>query len=214
MIVESLVVGLFAENVWIAACPATREAVLIDPGAEAERIAAALERLSLRPVRILNTHGHLDHVGAVEELRRRYGIPFAIHERERENVESVAEHAAFFGIPAPPVPEVDEWIREGAVYTFGKCALRAVETPGHTAGGVSFVAEGRVFAGDTLFAGSVGRTDLPGGDLGTLLRSIREKLFSLPPSTVVHCGHGPDTTVAAEKAGNPFAGDRARPDLI
>jgi glyoxylase-like metal-dependent hydrolase (beta-lactamase superfamily II) len=213
MIVESIVVGMFAENAWIAGCAETREAVLLDPGAEAERIAEAVERLGLRPVRILNTHGHLDHVGAVEELRRRYGIPFAIHEAERENVESAAEHAEFFGIPAPPVPEVDEWVKEGAVYTFGKCALRAVATPGHTAGGVSYVTEGLVFAGDTLFEGSVGRTDLPGGDFPTLRRSIREKLFTLPPHTVVHCGHGPDTTIAAEKAGNPFVGDRARSDL-
>ncbi|MCU0726078.1 MAG: MBL fold metallo-hydrolase [Planctomycetes bacterium] len=214
MIVESLVVGMFAENAWIVGCAGTREAVLVDPGAEAEKIAAAVDRLGFRPVRILNTHGHLDHVGAVEELRRLYGIPFAIHEAERENVESLAEHAAFFGIPAPPVPEVDEWVKEGAVYTFGHCALRAVATPGHTAGGISYVAEGRVFAGDTLFAGSVGRTDLPGGDFEVLRRSIREKLFGLPPETVVHCGHGPDTTIGAERAGNPFVGDRARPDFI
>jgi glyoxylase-like metal-dependent hydrolase (beta-lactamase superfamily II) len=207
MIVERVVVGMFAENAFVAACEKTREAVLIDPGAEAGTIADLVETMRVKPVRILNTHGHLDHVGAVEELRVRYGIPFAIHARERENLESLAEHCAYFGLPPLPVPEVAEWVTEGAVYAFGECSLLAVETPGHTAGGVSFVAPGRVFAGDTLFAGSVGRTDLPGGDDRRLRRSIREKLFSLPPETVVHCGHGPDTTIREERAHNPFVGD-------
>jgi len=213
MIVEHLVVGMFMENTWVAGCAESREAVLLDPGEEAERIAELLDRLDLTPVRILNTHGHLDHVGAVEDLRQRYGIPFAIHEGERDNIENLAAHARIFGLTPPPTPEVDRWIEDGDVFEFGAERLETVATPGHTSGGVSFLAPGRAFVGDTLFQGSIGRTDLPGGDFGTLRRSIRERLFVLPGETVVHSGHGPDTTIAAEKAGNPFVGDGADPGL-
>ncbi len=213
MIVRHVVVGMFQENCWVVVCEKTREAVLVDPGDEGERIADLVARLDARPVMILNTHAHLDHIGAVAELRERYAIPFLVHEGERMNLEDAPAHARMFGLEAPPVPEVDEWIREGAEYRFGESVLAVRETPGHTAGGVSFVGDGFVLAGDTLFAGSIGRTDLPGGDFPTLRRSIRERLFTLPPETRVHCGHGPDTTIGREKATNPFVGDGADPSL-
>ena len=205
---------MFAENAFVVACEKTREAVLVDPGDEADRIVTLVDELGARPVRILNTHGHIDHVGAVADLCARYRIPFAIHAGERENLESLAEHAALFGIEAPALPEVTEWVKEGAVYHVGQGTLVAVETPGHTAGGVSYVGDGFVLAGDTLFQGSVGRTDLPGGNFRKLRDSIRRKLFALPPGTVVHCGHGPDTTIGDEKDGNPFVGDTAHPNFI
>jgi glyoxylase-like metal-dependent hydrolase (beta-lactamase superfamily II) len=214
MIVEHLVVGVFMENSWVAACEETREAVLIDPGAEPERIAALLERLDLTPVRIINTHAHLDHVGAVEPLRQRYGIPFAVHEGERDNLETLDRHAAVFGLPAPPKPEVDHWIQPRDVFTFGGESLGVLLTPGHTPGGVSFTAADRVFVGDTLFQESVGRTDLPGGDFPLLYKSIRDGLFMLPAETIAHSGHGPDTTIGHEKAGNPFVGDGADPAMF
>jgi glyoxylase-like metal-dependent hydrolase (beta-lactamase superfamily II) len=201
-------------NAWVVGCEETGEAVLIDPGDEPERIVTMVDRHGLAPVRILNTHGHLDHVGAVQELKGHYGIPFAIHEGERPYLERLRDQAGVFGLDAPPEPEVDEWIEDGAVYAVGRGALTVIATPGHTPGGVSFHGDGFVVVGDTLFAGSVGRTDLPGGDFETLSRSIRERLFELPPPTRVHCGHGPDTTIARERATNPFVGDRADPSIF
>ena len=211
MLVDHLAVGMFMENSFLVACPETREGVLIDPGDEAERIADMVARHDVTPVRILNTHAHIDHVGAVAELKREYGIPFSVHKGEENNLAALASHAAVFGLTAPEQPEVDEWIAAGAVYTFGNASLTVLETPGHTPGGVSFVGDGFVIAGDTLFDGSIGRTDLPGGDFDTLRRSIREGLFALPPETVVHCGHGPSTTIGKEKQTNPFVGDGANP---
>ena len=209
MIREQIVVGMFQENTWVVVCEETREAVIVDPGDEADRIADVLERLSATPTRIINTHAHLDHVGAVADLKERFGIPFAVHAGEKSNLEHMRQHAALFGISPPRQPEVDEWIEAGQVFAVGAESLTAIETPGHTAGGVSFVGDGVVQVGDTLFMGSIGRTDLPGGDFPTLMRSIRERLFTLPPETVAHCGHGPDTTIGVEKAHNPFVGDNA-----
>jgi glyoxylase-like metal-dependent hydrolase (beta-lactamase superfamily II) len=214
MIVDHVVVGVFMQNSWVAGCAETREAVLIDPGAEADRIAAMVERHDLTPVRIINTHAHLDHVGAVEELRQKYGIPFAVHEEERENLETLADHARAFGLPPPPKPEVDQWILESDVFTFGRESLGVLLTPGHTPGGVSFTAADHVFVGDTLFLESIGRTDLPGGDFPTLYRSIRDGLFHMPAATVAHCGHGPDTTIGQERQHNPFVGDGADPSMF
>jgi hydroxyacylglutathione hydrolase len=209
MIVEHIVVGMFQENSWVLVCERTREAVLVDPGDEAERIADLVDRLDAVPVRILNTHAHLDHVGAVADLKEKYGIPFALHEGDRDNLVNLRQHAVLFGMAPPPVPEVDEWIEDGQVFEVGESTLTAIETPGHTEGGVSFHGDGFVMVGDTLFAGSIGRTDLPGGHFPTLRRSIRERLFTLPPETVAYSGHGPDTTIGREKMHNPFVGDHA-----
>jgi len=213
MLSDHVVVGMFSENAWVAACEETGEAILIDPGAEPGRIVSLVDRHSLTPVRIVNTHCHLDHMGAVEDMRQQYGIPFAAHPGERNNIESLADHAAWFGIPAPAEPEVDHWLEEGETVTFGNCALEVLLTPGHTSGGVSLYRrgtdDGEVFVGDTLFSAGIGRTDLPGGDFKTLFTSIREVLFTLPPETIVHCGHGPDTTIAREKATNPYVSDGA-----
>ena len=208
MIREQIVVGMFQENTWVVVCEETREAVVVDPGDEPDRIADVLEGLDATPTRIINTHAHLDHIGAVADLKDHFGIPFAVHEGERKNLEDMRQHAAAFGISPPREVCVDEWLEDGQVIPVGAGALTAIETPGHTAGGVSFVGDGFVLVGDTLFMGSIGRTDLPGGDFPTLRRSIRERLFTLPPETVAHCGHGPDTTIV-EKAHNPFVGDGA-----
>ena len=209
MIADHVVVGMFSENSWVAACEETGEAILIDPGAEPGRVVSLLERHRLIPVKIVNTHCHLDHVGAVEDMKEHYGIPFATHPGERENLEELAEHAQWFGIPAPKEPEVEHWLEDGEIIKFGNCSLTVLATPGHTAGGVSLYGHGEVYAGDTLFSGGIGRTDLPGGDFKTLFASIREVLFTLPSETIVHCGHGPDTTIGRERASNPFVSDGA-----
>jgi glyoxylase-like metal-dependent hydrolase (beta-lactamase superfamily II) len=209
MIREQIVVGMFQENTWVVVCEETREAVVVDPGDEPDRIADVLTRLDAEPTRIINTHAHLDHVGAVADVREHFGIPFAVHEGERANLENMRQHAMLFGISPPRDAEVDEWLEDGQVIPVGAGVLTVIETPGHTEGGVSFAGDGFVLVGDTLFMGSIGRTDLPGGDFPTLRRSIRERLFTLPPETIAHCGHGPDTTIGAEKAYNPFVGDGA-----
>ncbi len=219
MIVDHVVTGMVMENCFVVACEETHEGIIIDPGDEAERIAEMVERHHVTPVQVINTHAHIDHVGAVAEICRRYGIPFAVHEGEKENLDSLASHASVFGLSAPEQPEVGAWIQYGQVFTFGNATLTAIATPGHTPGGVSFhgvSANGDEFviAGDTLFQRSIGRTDLPGGDFPTLQASIRENLFALPPDTVVHCGHGPSTTIGQEKADNPFVGDGANPALF
>ncbi len=142
-------------------------------------------------------------------MKEHYGIPFATHPGERENLEELAEHAQWFGIPAPKEPEVEHWLEDGEIIKFGNCSLTVLATPGHTAGGVSLYGHGEVYAGDTLFSGGIGRTDLPGGDFKTLFASIREVLFTLPSETIVHSGHGPDTTIGRERASNPFVSDGA-----
>ncbi len=212
MIVDHVVTGMFMENCFLVACGETHEGVLIDPGDEAERIIEMVTRHKVTPLRVINTHAHIDHVGAVAGICRHYGIPFAVHAGEKDNLDSLASHAAVFGLPAPEQPEVSEWIEAGQVFSIGESSLAAIPTPGHTPGGLSFYAEGFVIAGDTLFQRSIGRTDLPGGDFATMRKSIREGLFTLPPKTVVHCGHGPSTSIAAERAQNPFVGDHANPE--
>lgn len=204
-------VGLFAENTYFLVHEPSLEAVVIDPGDEGERLGAIITREGWKVRYILNTHAHLDHVGAVAAIKELTGAPFHLHESERMLLEGIPAQAAFFGVPAPPVPEVDGDLVEGQVLRLGEgdgapLEIRVLETPGHSPGGVSLVVADRVFVGDVLFQGSVGRTDLPGGNFETLAESIREKLFQLPEETRLYPGHGPETTVGHEKRTNPFVG--------
>jgi hydroxyacylglutathione hydrolase len=204
MRVHGLVTGPFQENTYLVAAGGAREAVLVDPGDEPDRIARALERLELRPVAILNTHGHLDHVGAVAELRDRYGIPFALHPADRFLVENLEEQAAMFGLSGYRDPEVDRELVPGESIELAGLRFDVLFTPGHTPGHVAFRVGDAVFSGDCLFAGSIGRTDLPGGDAPTLRRSLQDVLLALPDSTTVYPGHGPATTIGRERRTNPF----------
>ncbi len=202
-------VGPFAENAYVIWDRTTGEAVVIDPGDEAPRLLDGIRRRGLRVRLILATHGHLDHVGAVAELRAATGAPFHIHERELRLLAGLEDQAALFGLPAPAVPEVDGHIVEGQTFQVGsgELAIRALETPGHSPGGVTFAAGEALFVGDAVFAGSIGRTDLPGGDHPTLIRSIRERILSWPDRTILYPGHGPSTTVGEERRENPFLVD-------
>jgi glyoxylase-like metal-dependent hydrolase (beta-lactamase superfamily II) len=206
LLVETLVNGPFMENCFIVGDAETREGLLIDPGDEGERIMAALQRLELTPTVIFGTHAHIDHVAAVAQLKESLGVPFALHLDERSGLERMPMQAAVFGLPQRPVPEVDRELAHGDSVKLGSLEGRVLLTPGHSAGGccLYFEDQGVVFAGDTLFAGSIGRTDLPGGSMQTLLTSINEQLLSLPDSVVVYCGHGPATTIGAERRANPF----------
>lgn len=204
MRVERIVVGPLATNCYLVSCGESGEALVIDPGGDAERIAAAALRADLRPVLVVLTHGHSDHFAAAAEIARRYGVPVALHGEDRDTLERSAADAPMWGLGRPEAPEIGRELRAGETVRFGSCEGTVLHTPGHTKGGISLAFDGAVFAGDTLFAGSIGRTDFFGGDMETILESIRRELFALPDETIVYTGHGPHTTIGEEKRGNPF----------
>lgn len=202
--VVTLTNGAFLENCYLVADPASREAAIVDPGEEVDLFRARLghEGWTLRAIWL--THAHMDHVAGVAALRADGATPIHLHPADRSLYDHVAEQGAMFGLRLAPPPPPDRELSDGQTVRVGSCAFRVIHTPGHTPGGVSLVGHGLAFVGDTLFAGSIGRTDLPGGDITALLSSIHEKLFALPDATVVHSGHGPATTIGAEKKDNPF----------
>ncbi|HEX5138338.1 MAG TPA: MBL fold metallo-hydrolase [Planctomycetota bacterium] len=204
MLVETIVTGPFQENTYLVAAGKGQPCVLIDPGDEADRIAARIEELALEPEIILNTHGHLDHIGAVPALRARYGIPFAIHPDDRFLLEDVEAQAAMFGLAGYEDPVVDRDLVPGETVEAAGLRFEVVHTPGHSPGHVAFLVDGAAFGGDCLFAGSIGRSDLPGSDPADLRRTLHEVFLSWPDATRVYPGHGPATTIGRERRGNPF----------
>jgi glyoxylase-like metal-dependent hydrolase (beta-lactamase superfamily II) len=208
-LIETFPVGPFQCNCSILVDEASREAVVIDPGDEPERILAALESARVKPVALLHTHAHLDHIIGTDRVRSATGAPVFLHPGDRPIYDALPDQAAYFGLqaaaPAPP----DSALSDGLMISFGRFSLRALHTPGHTPGSSCFALEGdspRLFSGDTLFRRSIGRTDLWGGDTEQILDSIRKKLFALSGDVRVVCGHGPGTTIDEEKRLNPFVG--------
>jgi len=196
-------VGSFAANCYLVACDETREGVIIDPGAEAKHILSLVEKEKISVKHIINTHGHVDHVGANEEVRAGLGAPILIHEADGEMCKKPhASLAAFVG--KVKLAEPDRLLKDGDMIKAGTLEFKVIETPGHTKGSVSLLVGGVLFTGDTLFAGSIGRTDLPGGSFDEIIRSIKEKLLVFPDETVVYPGHGPESTIGDEKKYNPF----------
>ena len=201
-------VGPLACNCYVVGDPATRAAIVIDPGGDAHDIAEAVVAQQLRVTAIVATHAHFDHLVAAGELRDLTGAPFYMHDRDRPLLDWYQESGRLFlGLELPPPPEVDTPAREGDRLRAGEVELEVVHTPGHSPGSISLFAEGLVFSGDTLFARSVGRVDLPGGDERALVAAIKDKILVLPGDTPVYPGHGPPTTVAEEKRLNPFVGE-------
>ncbi len=194
------------ENCFVVADAKTSKAIVVDPGDEEQRIASFVRDEGLEVVEIVNTHGHIDHAGAVAPLKRLLGVPFAIHPGDRPWLEHMAASAAAFGLPPKENPEVDRDLAHDQELRVGEAVGRVLHTPGHTEGGccLYFSDAKVVLVGDTLFAGSIGRTDLPGGSMSTLMRSIREQLLSLDDGVVVLTGHGPGTSIGAERRRNPF----------
>lgn len=211
MILEGFPVGPVGANCYLFGDDATHEIFVIDPGDEPDRILAAVRRLNARVTAIVNTHGHFDHVQGVDAVRRAAHAPFMIHEDERVVLEQGPARArVLFGMDLPPSPMPDRWLREGDQIQVASLTLTVRHTPGHSPGGVCLVGDGLAFVGDTLFAGSIGRTDLPGADHETLLASIARVLLPLPDDTVCYPGHGPETTIGEEKRSNPFVAPLAR----
>lgn len=211
LVVRHVVVGPFAMNAWLAACDRTGEALLIDPGDEIPRVLALTEPGGYRIRRIVLTHGHIDHAEGAAEAAERTGAPVQIHADDVPLLEGLEQQAELFGLDASRPPAVAHRHAHGEKFTLGEHEATVLHVPGHTPGScaVHFAGAGHLFAGDTLFAGSIGRTDLPGGDGRAIIRSIREVLFPLGDDVKVHCGHGPDTTLGRERLENPFVGERA-----
>ena len=198
------VVGPLDTNCYLVHCSETLECAVVDPGAEADRIFPLILEFGLKPVYILNTHGHIDHIGANRDVKDKFGIPLAIHSLDGPLLEMVQQFELSFFLGAKESPPADFLLQDGDSIAIGKSALRVIHTPGHTPGSVSLLGDGILFSGDTLFNGGVGRTDLPGGSTRDLEQSIREQILTLPPETIVLPGHGPWTTVGEEKESNPF----------
>ncbi len=204
MISDVLVVGPIQANCYVLGCPETKEALVVDPGGDPDIVASTLADHGLKPVIYFHTHGHLDHVGATSVLKERLGGEILLHQADQVLYERAPESALGFGIELPPVAPVDRFIEESIPVTWGRYEGSAIHTPGHSPGGVCLRIGARVYSGDTLFRGSIGRTDLPGGSYEELMTSIRVKLLTLPDETLVLPGHGPATTIGQEKKTNPF----------
>jgi glyoxylase-like metal-dependent hydrolase (beta-lactamase superfamily II) len=201
--------GPFMENAYLLVGPSGRKAALFDPGLDSEVILPVLEERNLELELIVNTHGHVDHVAGNAFFKERTGARLAIHPLDLPLLERLTMQGAQYGFEIPPSPPPDLELREGEPLLFDGTELEVLHTPGHSPGGTCLRFGGRMIVGDTLFLGSVGRTDLPGGSWPELLRSIREKLFRLPEDLVCYPGHGPETTIANERRHNPFVSDAA-----
>jgi glyoxylase-like metal-dependent hydrolase (beta-lactamase superfamily II) len=196
--------GQFVENCYLVGDRRTREAVIIDPGEEPAMFLAELDTRGWRLRAIWLTHAHLDHVLGVGAVKRATGAPVYLHPLDRPLYDALPEQGTWFGMTVDPPPAPDRELAPGRPVAVGGYEFEVRATPGHSPGSVSFVGHGMVFGGDVLFAGSIGRTDLPGGDAPTLFSTIQRQFLSLPDSTVVHSGHGPDTTIGVERLTNPF----------
>jgi glyoxylase-like metal-dependent hydrolase (beta-lactamase superfamily II) len=210
VILETAAVAPFFKNGFVIGCEDTREGVIIDPGDEVEDLLAAAARYRLTITQILLTHAHLDHVTGVARAKGVLHVPVWLHEDDNFLYEGVVEQGRMFGFAVEPQPPVDRFYEGEGPLGFGRYVVRVRHTPGHCPGGVCLAVspageeKATLFVGDTLFAGSIGRTDLPGGDMDTLLHSIRTVLFRYADDTVVWSGHGPATTIGHERRTNPF----------
>lgn len=203
MTIDTIIVGPLEVNCYILAC-ATGEAVVIDPGDDAEIILQRITSKKLTVRHILLTHGHFDHIGATAALKKATGAPVHVHRDDLGLIHEASAHAAFFGLPVSEPFTIDSFIADGDEIIWGSLTAKVLTTPGHSRGSVCYLTDRDVFVGDTLFSRGIGRTDLFGGSHQQLLQSIQEKLFTLPEDVNVYSGHGPKTTIGREKKYNPF----------
>jgi hydroxyacylglutathione hydrolase len=206
VIIERVVVSPFATNCYIVGSESSREGIIIDPGDESKVILKKVTDLGLDIKLIVLTHGHIDHIGALKDIKEATGAEMAIHTDDAQSLRGkgglIISLVSGLSYPKPPPP--DRLLKDGDSLNVADLHFRVLHTPGHTPGGICLVGEGVIFSGDTLFNFGIGRTDLPGGSYRQLMESIHTKLMVLPDDTIVSPGHGPETTIGAERAGNPF----------
>ncbi|MBN2803825.1 MAG: MBL fold metallo-hydrolase [Deltaproteobacteria bacterium] len=202
-----IVNGPFVENCYLLYDSASMDGILIDPGDEPGKILGVADKNRVNVKAVYNTHGHIDHAGAADEICKKLKIPFALHKGDEKLVGSLSEQANMFGFTTSlKSPEISIFLEDNQIFKVGDQDVKVIHTPGHTKGGVCFLAGNFIFAGDTLFAGSIGRSDLPGGDGRELIQSIKKRLMVLDDNIKVFSGHGPETTIGREKMYNPYLG--------
>ncbi len=207
--IHQLSVGPLQVNCFVVSCTKTGETMIVDPGEEGERILYFTEKESLNIRKVVNTHGHFDHIGANRKVVESSGAELMIHAGDLPFLQNARSHAEVYGLSVAASPEPDRLLEQGDTFQVGELSFSVLHVPGHSPGGICLFGEGHLFVGDVLFSGSIGRTDLPGGDFDSLVKGVRERLFALPDETIVHPGHGPDTTIGRERQMNPFVGDAA-----
>lgn len=204
MIIERIHTGPLDVNCWIVGCRQTGECTVIDPGGDGPIICAKLKELKLKPVFVINTHGHFDHIGGNAYLIRSTSAKLLIHKADLPLLKDSRVHAQRWGMEFEDSPLPDDFLSNNEKLTVGSVVVKILHTPGHSPGSISLLTGNHLFCGDLLFNSSIGRTDLPGGDYNQLMSSVKEKVFVLPDDTVIHPGHGPDTSVGNERQTNPF----------
>ena len=200
---KNVVVGALETNCYLVYCETTRACAVVDPGADHEQIFLAIAEDELKPVVLVNTHGHVDHTGANRDVKEHFGTPIAIHAADNPMLGKIQQLELSLFLGAKDSPVADRLLKDGDTIKIGAGELRVLHTPGHSPGSISLLGDGFVLSGDTLFNEGVGRTDLPGGSRPQLVKSIREKLMTLPDETLVFPGHGPHTTIGHERENNP-----------
>lgn len=202
--IHKITSGPFQENGYIVHGDDSKECFIIDPGDNPDYYIKKIEDYNLNPIAILNTHGHIDHIHAVQPLKVRFSIPFYIHKDEKMIIDHYPQGCLMYGMIPNEKPEVDHWLTEESNITIGAYNLSLVYTPGHTPGGICYQINGDIFTGDTLFKGSIGRTDFPGGDYNTIMDSLKRLINEVSGDVQVHSGHGYSTTIDSELKSNPF----------
>jgi len=202
--IETIIVGPLFSNCYIVWDDEEKIGLVIDPGEDAEKILQCIKELNIEIKYILATHGHFDHVGAVATVKRETLAAFLAHEEDMFFIEDGEDAAMRWGFTIEPPPNPDRFINDGDELEIGRFKFKVIHTPGHSPGGVSFLHKNILFCGDTLFQGSIGRTDFRKGSFEELARSIKKRLYTLPDDTIVYTGHGPTTTIGSEKRSNPF----------
>ena len=194
-------------NTYLVGCPQTRQGILIDPGHESDRITERMTESGLTYTAIVNTHGHLDHVASARHFQDTLKLPFRMHQGDAFLLKSLPQQCVAFGLPPIDPPEVTDWLEAGGRVQVGEVSFDLRPAPGHSPGSLIFDLGDSMIVGDVIFQGSIGRTDLPGGDTATLLESIRRHVLSKDDAVILHSGHGPETTVGQERLHNPFLVD-------
>jgi hydroxyacylglutathione hydrolase len=204
MLIETKAVPPFYKNGYLIHFESYADAIIIDPGDEVDELLAIANEKNLTITHILLTHAHIDHLFGVAKAKQQTGAKIYLHPDDLKLYANVNMQCEWFGVSIDPLPEVDEYLSDGQIIKIAEQEIKVIHTPGHSPGGVSFLIDQNLFCGDILFEGSVGRTDLPGGDFNKMISSIKTKLLVLDDATVVYSGHGPETTIGDEKRYNPF----------